>query len=185
MPALRTSEKLPAEHPKTPAMPPTDLGDDRHHLRLNQVAAECMVSSHLPAHVGQERHFRNATASSIGNLLKCGMAAMPISAARGAVASAADKTTFVAAVQTNQKGHPEQVKLSVVKGFRKQKIELWVKQHLAHRSEVVSDGVNCFKAVEAAGCRHQGISSGGGRAAVEKPEFYWVNTVLGNLKSAL
>lgn len=27
--------------------------------------------------------------------------------------------------------------------------------------------------------------SGGGRASVEEPEFYWVNTILGNLKSAL
>ena len=89
---------------------------------------------------------------------------------------AAGKTAFVAVAQTNQKGHPDQVKLSVVKGFRKQKIESWAKQHLTHGSEVVSDGLNCFKAVEAAGCRHQGIVSGGGRAAVEKPEFYWVNT---------
>jgi len=30
-----------------------------------------------------------------------------------------------------------------------------------------------------------GERSGGGRAAVEKDEFYWVNTVLGNLKTAL
>ncbi len=97
----------------------------------------------------------------------------------------AGKTAFVTAAQTNQKGHPERVKLSMVKGFRKQEIESRAKQHLTHGSEVVSDGVNCFKAVEAAGCRHQGIVSGGGRAAVEKPEFYWVNTVLGNPKSAL
>ena len=30
MPALRASEKLSAEHPKTPAMPLADLGDRMH-----------------------------------------------------------------------------------------------------------------------------------------------------------
>ena len=43
----------------------------------------------------------------------------------------------------------------------------------------------CFNAVVDAGCEHDKIVCGGGRASVEKPEFYWVNTVLGNLKSAL
>ena len=33
-------------------------------------------------------------------------------------------------------------------------------------------------------CAHDRIICGGGRASVEEPEFYWVNTVLGNLKSA-
>jgi hypothetical protein len=37
----------------------------------------------------------------------------------------------------------------------------------------------------AAGCAHDRLVCGGGKASVEEPEFYWVNTVLGNLKSAL
>ncbi|MBU2714065.1 transposase [Zooshikella sp. WH53] len=36
-----------------------------------------------------------------------------------------------------------------------------------------------------AGCKHDKIVCGGGRASVEEPEFYWVNTILGNLKIAL
>ncbi len=36
-----------------------------------------------------------------------------------------------------------------------------------------------------AGCAHEAVISGGGRATVENPEFYWVNTVSGNLKTAL
>ena len=36
-----------------------------------------------------------------------------------------------------------------------------------------------------AGRAHEAVISGGGRVAVEKPEFYRVNTVLGNLKTAL
>jgi len=40
--------------------------------------------------------------------------------------------------------------------------------------------------VKQAGCAHEAvIIISSGCAAVEKPEFYWVNTVLGNLKTAL
>ena len=46
-------------------------------------------------------------------------------------------------------------------------------------------GLACFNAVVDAGCLHDKIVCGGGRASVEEPEFYWVNTILGNLKSAL
>ena len=52
-------------------------------------------------------------------------------------------------------------------------------------STVISDGLACFNAVAEEGCAHDRIICGGGRASVEEPEFYWVNTVLGNLKSAL
>ena len=43
--AIRASKKLSAEHPKTPAMPPADLGDGRHYIRLGQIVAERMVSN--------------------------------------------------------------------------------------------------------------------------------------------
>ena len=39
--------------------------------------------------------------------------------------------------------------------------------------------------VTAAGCVHEPMVTGGGKAAVERPEFRWVNTILGNIKSAL
>ncbi len=76
-------------------------------------------------------------------------------------------------------------KLSAVKGFRKSEIRKWAERHLAAGTHAVSDGLRCFDAVAAAGCTHEAIVSGGGRAAVEKDEFYWVNTVLGNLKTGL
>ena len=50
---------------------------------------------------------------------------------------------------------------------------------------MVSDGLVCFKAVAESGCSHQTVITGGGPAAVDKPEFYWVNTVIGNLKTAI
>lgn len=95
------------------------------------------------------------------------------------------KTPFVAAVETTAEGHPTRIKLSVVKGFRSAELAHWSKQHLVAGSTVISDGLACFNAVTEAGCLHDKIVCGGGRASVEEPEFYWVNTVLGNLKSAL
>lgn len=98
---------------------------------------------------------------------------------------AAGKTPFVAAVETTQDGQPTRIKLSIIKGFRSAEIAAWSKQHLCEGSTVISDGLACFNAVAEAGCLHDKIVCGGGRASVEEPEFYWVNTVLGNLKSAL
>jgi len=95
------------------------------------------------------------------------------------------KTAFVAAVETTNGGQPTRIKLNVVKGFRSAEILAWSQQHLAAGSIVISDGLACFNAVTEAGCKHDKIVCGGGRASVEEPEFYWVNTVLGNLKSAL
>ena len=43
----------------------------------------------------------------------------------------------------------------------------------------------CFHGVTAAGCAHDRIVVGSGKASVERPEFRWVNTMLGNIKSAL
>jgi len=98
---------------------------------------------------------------------------------------AAGKTPFVAAVQTTQDRQPVKIKLSVVKGFTKKALAHWGQQYLVPGSTVISDGLACFNAVADANCTHDKIVCGGGRSSVEEAEFYWVNTVLGNLKSAL
>ena len=98
---------------------------------------------------------------------------------------AENKTPFVAAVQTTAQGQPEAIKLQVIDGFRSKAIESWAKKALEPGSIVISDGLPCFRAVTQAQCEHDPIVCGGGRASVEEKEFYWVNTVLGNLKSAL
>ena len=95
------------------------------------------------------------------------------------------KTPCVAAVETNDGGHPLRMKLAVVKGFRLTEIAASAQQHLGTGTRVVSDGLACFNGVTAAGCVHEPIVTGGGKAAVERPEFRWVNTILGNVKSAL
>ena len=98
---------------------------------------------------------------------------------------AAHKLPFVAAVQTSAEGHPEQAKFQVVDGFRSRTIERWAKKALSPDCIVISDGLACFRAVQKAGCIHAPLVCGGGKSSVEEPELYWVNTLLGNLKSIL
>ena len=98
---------------------------------------------------------------------------------------AADKTPFVAAVSTTDEGHPIAIKLTVVDGFKKDTLKAWGTQHLEPGSAVITDGLACFNGIGDAGFEHNPIVCGGGRASVENDHFYWVNTALGNLKSAL
>ena len=77
------------------------------------------------------------------------------------------------------------MKLSVDDGLRTTEITAWAQQHLGTGTRVVSDGLACFHGVTAAGCAHEKIVVGSGRASVQRPELRWVNTILGNIKTAL
>jgi len=96
-----------------------------------------------------------------------------------------NKTPFVAAVSINEEGHPIAMNMNVVKGFRLTEISRWAKQHLQAGSTVYSDGLACFTAVTQAGCEHISIVTGGGPQSVTKREFAWVNTMIGNIKTAM
>src|SRR5208337_2571348 len=98
---------------------------------------------------------------------------------------AAGKTPFVAAVAVTEDGKPDKIFLRRVAGFRKKAIGKLARKALARDAQVVSDGLSCFTAVTEAGCTHTQIKTGGGAKAAQKPAFKWVNTVLGNIKSAL
>jgi transposase-like protein len=98
----------------------------------------------------------------------------------------ANKTPFVAAVATDDDGHPQRLLLHVVKAHDGAAIEAMAKAHLAPTARVVSDGLRCFRAVKRAGCRHEPIVTVRAPQQPEKiPAFRWVNTVLGNLKTAI
>jgi hypothetical protein len=96
---------------------------------------------------------------------------------------AAGKTPFVAAVETSAERKPQRLRLTVVKGFRKKEIETLAKRDAG--SNIVSDGLSCWRAVEQAGCAHFPMMTGTGRAAARWVPFTWVNTALGNIKTAL
>jgi hypothetical protein len=90
----------------------------------------------------------------------------------------------VAAVSLTADEHPLRVKLTPVPGFTFQALWDWSRQHLAPGCTVYSDGLACFNAVTMAGCTHQPTVVAG-RKPKDLPEFQWINTVLGNLKTSL
>ena len=95
-----------------------------------------------------------------------------------------NKIPFVAAVSLSEAGRPNRVRLTPVAGFTLKAISAWAKGHLAPTSTVFSDGLACFGAVTEAGCSHRPTVMAG-RKPKEVPEFRWINTVLGNLKTSL
>ena len=98
---------------------------------------------------------------------------------------AAGKTPVVAAVETTAERKPRRVKLTVVRGFRKKVVERLAKRDFMPGSNVVSDGLSCWSAVESAGCAHFPMRTGSGRQAAQWSPFAWVNTMLGNIKTAI
>lgn len=95
-----------------------------------------------------------------------------------------NKTPFIAAVQTNANGNPIYAVFSQVKSFCLDEVSSWAKTFLAPGTVVVSDGLNCFHGVTDADCIHQREVVGSGRKSTEMDCFSWINTILGNLKTA-
>jgi transposase-like protein len=96
-----------------------------------------------------------------------------------------NKIPFVAAVQTNDEGHPIRAVFSPVKSFNYAEIAVWACDSLSDSAMVISDGLSCFNAVVASGCVHYPQVVGKGRKSTEMGCFYWVNTVLSNIKTAI
>ena len=69
-------------------------------------------------------------------------------------------------------------------GFTNDEISKWARSNLAPGTAVLSDGLACFGAVTEVGCTHR-VEVVGKRKPRDLPQFKWVNTVLGNLKTML
>src|SRR4051812_27831217 len=95
------------------------------------------------------------------------------------------KTPIVAAGENPPQGKAIPLKLRRGKGFRPAQNTTLARRIFQPASTVVSDGLHCFTGVGNAGCVHQPIISGSGRKAALNPAFKWVNTTLGNIKSAI
>src|SRR5213075_1712249 len=80
---------------------------------------------------------------------------------------------------------PRRLRLTVVEGFRKREVERLAEAAIEPGSDVVSDGLSCWPAVEKAGCTHSPIVTGSGKRAASLAPFRWVNTTLGNVKTAI
>ena len=96
-----------------------------------------------------------------------------------------NKTPFVAAISLNEEGHPMQMKMTVVDGFRTKTIITWSENHIEAGSHVISDKLPCFKGVQDAGCSHLRIKCGGNLELLDSKEFKWVNTMIGNVKTSI
>lgn len=95
------------------------------------------------------------------------------------------KVPFVAAVQTDDDGHPQRVQLRRVNGFTRAEVRRYAQVAIVPGSRVVSDGLRCFRAFDTSTYTHECHITGGGRASTQIPAFNWVNTVLGNVKNAI
>ena len=95
------------------------------------------------------------------------------------------KSAFLAAVQTDEHGRPRRMSLNRVKGFRLREIARWSRVRLSAGSSVCSDGLKCFRAVEAAGCLHRAVRMSGPGLARARNLLSWVDTMLGNIKNAM
>ena len=96
------------------------------------------------------------------------------------------KTPFVAAVATDPvSGKPLAMRLDRVKGFRSREIGRWSRRHLAPGSDVRSDALACFRAVERAGCAHTPLNTSGAAGRRNRKYLTWVDTMLGNVKNAM
>lgn len=97
----------------------------------------------------------------------------------------ANKSAFIAAVQTRADGRPLYIRLTPVADFSNQDVRQWAECHLAPASHVVSDGTPAFAQVRQVGATHERHVTGGGRQGAQTPQLHWVNTVLGNLKTSM
>jgi ribosomal protein L37AE/L43A len=95
---------------------------------------------------------------------------------------AANKIPFVISLAT-RKGKPVYMQLRRVAGFTKEAIRAYAVAYIVRGSRVVSDGLRCFLGLKEAGMRHLPVVTGSGRP--KNPLFMWVNTGLGNIKSAI
>lgn len=96
-----------------------------------------------------------------------------------------NKVPLIAAVQTSDEGQPLYVRLNRIAAFTKEAVDAWANKALSASARTVSDGLPCFRTISGSVAEHQSIAVGGGRQSVKRPEFRWVNTLLGNLKTAI
>lgn len=95
-----------------------------------------------------------------------------------------NKVAFVAAVEMRE-GRPARVRFDTVAGFSYAALSDWASYALAPGCAVTSDGLIGFEVFGTMGFTHHQKKAVRGKAGCEVEPFKWLNTVLGNLKTAL
>ena len=97
-----------------------------------------------------------------------------------------NKIPFIAAVQTDDEGHPVFLNFHRIETFSQDEISRWAQVTVGDGSKLVSDGLNCFPGVVRPGVTHERhIVGSSGKKSVQNGCFKWVNTILGNLKNSI
>ncbi len=95
-----------------------------------------------------------------------------------------NKVAFVAAVELHD-GHPWRVRFDPVANFSYAALKPWAECALSGCCHVVSDGFLGFGVLSQLGHSHEVVIAPKGKAGTEIEPFRWLNTLLGNLKTAL
>lgn len=95
------------------------------------------------------------------------------------------KTPIVAAVETTPDGKPVRLAFRRIKAFRKACVKNLARQIFEPGTQVVSDGLGCFRGVTDAGCTHVVFAASDHGPSEKLPCFRWVNTTLANIKNAI
>lgn len=95
-----------------------------------------------------------------------------------------NKVPFIAALQLDDTGRPKRAIFSRIRTFSREEVSTWARRHIGPDSIVVSDGLDCFTAIKKADVGHMPITVGTKRKSSDMPCFKWINTIIGNLKTA-
>ena len=175
--------------------------DRRHRVPLDQIAADHVVPGALPAEPAQGRDELGRAGAAAGHAPADRLAAQAQAdggdgGARGGEAQAPgpgrgrrrlsgraargrQRGRGAAARRARGRGRDDRraqaqaAQATVVKGFRKKEIAALAKRDLAAASNVVTDGLSCWAAVERAGCTHVAMVTGSGPQAAK-----WVPSTL-------
>lgn len=82
-------------------------------------------------------------------------------------------------------GRPVRARFEPVENFSFAAVSGWAERVLAPGCWVTSDGLLGFEVLEHLGHQHDAVIAPRGKAGTEIEPFRWLNTVLGNLKTAL
>lgn len=95
------------------------------------------------------------------------------------------KTPFLAAVSRNQDGRPIHMKMSKINAFNTSEISCWSQKHLCADAVVISDAFNPFNCLSDLVAFHGRIKASTIYDNPENKIFYWVNTMISNVKRSL
>lgn len=95
-----------------------------------------------------------------------------------------NKSAMIAAVQT-QEDHPLYMRLDPVAGFTAKDIKDWACKALHPDALSVSDGLPTFGHLATVCAGHEVVITSGAHRASALMTFKWINTLLGNVKTAL